>query len=77
LKLQYDLKDYYSTETEAQEYQGKQMKIHIKSHTNGRLSVPDKNGRTAAGYVQQASQSYTVKAHAERSHPDLVDQDYI
>jgi hypothetical protein len=73
LKLQYDLKDY---STEAQEHQGKQMKMHTKSHSNGRLSVPDKNGRTAKGYTQQSSESYSVKRHAEAAHPDLVNQGY-
>jgi len=73
LKLQYDLKDY---STEAQEHQGKQMKMHTKSHSNGRLSVPDKNGKIAKGYTQQSSESYSVKRHAEAAHPDLVNQDW-
>jgi hypothetical protein len=73
LKLQYDLKDY---STEAQEHQGKQMKMHTKSHSNGRLAKLDKNGRTAKGYPQQASESYSVKAHAEAAHPGLVNQEY-
>ena len=73
MKLQYDLKDY---STEAQEHQGKQMKMHTKSHSNGRLSVPDKNGKIAKGYTQQSSESYSVKRHAEAAHPDLVNQDW-
>jgi hypothetical protein len=31
---------------------------------------------TASGYVQQALKSHTVKAHAERAHPDIVDEGY-
>jgi hypothetical protein len=50
--------------------------MHTKGHSNGRLDKPDRNGRRAKGYVQQASESYSVKAHAEAAHPDLVNQDW-
>ena len=71
--LQYDLKDYSS---EAQEHQGKMVKTVIRTHTNKRLTKPDKLGRVAASYLEQASDALQAKLHVEEKYTYIVAQSY-